>query len=197
MNCPKCGVEVNPEQVICVQCGIKLKTESNKSKGFGRGCLIGLVSSLVIIILFIVIVISASRSLYFGFVETISTEDAAITVKNISEAENIYYMANNRYTPNFSELNTYVPNAEVKGNTAITEYFTYTIDLPYIKTAKNDTAKEKYSFSYNLQTKEIECQGKKSICQDIKRSLSKEPTEYYEENVVIYKENAFPDENID
>ena len=193
MYCPKCGVEVNPEQVICVQCGTKLKTESNKSKGFGRGCLIGLVSSLVIIILFIVIVVFASRSLYFGFVEAISTEDVVITVKNISEAENIYYMVNNKYTPNFSQLDTYVPNAEVKGNTAITEYFTYTIDLPYVKAAKNDTAKEKYSFSYNLQTKEIECQGKKSICQEIKDNLLKEPTEYYEENVVVYEGNSFSD----
>jgi predicted nucleic acid-binding Zn ribbon protein len=64
MNCPKCGEEINPEQVLCVNCGYKLKENKNS---WGKGCLIALGVSFIVILLLILAGVLFARKIFFFF----------------------------------------------------------------------------------------------------------------------------------
>ncbi|MBR4508912.1 MAG: zinc-ribbon domain-containing protein [Elusimicrobiaceae bacterium] len=161
MNCPKCGEEINPEQVLCVNCGYKLKENKNS---WGKGCLIALGVSFIVILLLILAGVLFARKIFFGFSESINLMDAVSNVQSIAESEAKYYAQNNNYATDFYQLSVDIPNSQISGNKADTENFVYEIALPYIKATRKDNSKFKYTFTRNIQTNEVKCEGNENIC---------------------------------
>ncbi len=166
MNCPKCGVEINPEQVLCVKCGYPIKQHSKKN-GCSKGCFIALGVSALILVLFIIMCVIFARDIFFGFTESIYLMDAVSNVQNIYDSQTRYYLENNQYATDFSQLNFHIPHSNIQGNTVDTNNYVYEIDLPYIKAIRKDNSKFKYTFSRNVQTNETKCEGDESICKTI------------------------------
>lgn len=157
MNCPQCGVEINPEQVLCVKCGCKIK-EPGKKKGLSTGCIVAIVVSLVLVVLVGIIGFLAAISYpqYAKAAEKARATEAIMAVKVLADSENRYYLSSGNYTTDLSKLDIDVPESDL---------FVYEVDLPYVKASRKNGGNVNYVFNYNLQTDDIKCEGDQSFCQ--------------------------------
>ena len=164
MNCPKCGVEINPEQVLCVKCGHQIR-EINKKKGSNVGCIIGAVVGFFVLVFFSGIFAAIAYPQYAKAVEKAKATQAIMTIQLLADAETRHYLSNNNYTADLSKLDIEVPDAKVNGNTADTDAFVYEVNLPYIKASRKNNHRFNYAFNYNIQTDEFKCEGSELFCQ--------------------------------
>ncbi len=163
MNCPQCGVEIKPEQVLCVKCGYKIR-EVSKKKGLHIGCIIGIVVGFFLFVFFGGCVAAIAIPQYARAVEMSRATEAYTITKALAQSEERYNLTTNKYTADFSKLDIEIPDSKVEGNKAETELYTYEINLPNIKVIRKENPNFEYTFNYNMQTKKIQCQGAEIIC---------------------------------
>lgn len=163
MNCPKCGVEINPEQVLCVKCGYQIR-EVSKKKGSNTGCIIGAIVGFFLFVFFGGCIAAIAYPQYVRAVELSRAREANALITTLAQSEERYYLANAKYTEDFSALDIAIPDSTIKNKSAETNFFVYEINLPYISVTRKDDSSLNYSLRYNIQTKENQCKGSDLMC---------------------------------
>ena len=163
MNCPKCGVEVKPEQEVCA-CGANLKEGESKKKGIGKGCIIAVVIGLFAFIFLCGILAAIAYPQYARAVEKARLSEAIAISDAIVHAEAINQMMTTQYTNNFADLDIDYLSGEIDGSTLTTDLYVFQLNVPNIKIVRKTPAKFEYTITRSMSTGEVSCQGDEFVC---------------------------------
>ena len=165
MNCPKCGVEVKPEQEVCA-CGANLKEVKegeSKKKGIGKGCIIAIVVAFFLFIFMCGVLAAIAYPQYVRAVEKARLSEALAISDAIVHSEAINMMMTTQYTNNFADLDIDLPG-NMNGSNLETDLYNFQLNAPNIKITRKEPAKFKYTITRNMATGEVSCQGDEFVC---------------------------------
>lgn len=171
MNCPKCGVEVKPEQEVCA-CGANLKEVKEvkevkegdtKKKGIGKGCIIAIVIAFFLFIFMCGVLAAIVYPQYVRAVEKSRLSEAIAISDAIVHAEAINQMMTTQYTNNFADLDIDLPGT-INGSNLETDLYNFQLSAPNIKIIRKTPAKFEYTITRSMSTGEVSCQGDEFVC---------------------------------
>lgn len=162
MNCPKCGVEVKPEQEVCA-CGANLKEGESKKKGIGKGCIIAIAVAFFLLIFMCGVLAAIAYPQYARAVEKSRLADAFAISDAIIHAEAIQQMMTTKYTNNFADLDIDLPGT-INGSNLETNLYNFQLSAPNIKIIRKTPAKFEYTITRSMSTGEVSCQGDEFVC---------------------------------
>lgn len=125
------------------------------SKPFKKGFTL---TELLVVVLVIGVLAAIALPSYTKSVKKSRASDALNNLNIVSLKQQDYMLNNEKYAENFKDLNVPIVGLTADSNTATVGTFQYTLSDACIN-ASNTRAGESYTFSKNVETQQVGCQG--------------------------------------